>query len=229
MTVALAALTAATIGGVAAGEFSRRLSTRRVRAQAAGGRPQGPAEALQIATRATQDTVRVAIAGYDATPRHETVLFNLLSGFAGAFAVARLSTTGIRSGWWPAGNVRIGGRHIHHFIPGILLAFSSGAAALLSTDHEREALLAIPFGAGVGLTFDEAALLLDLRDVYWSREGLLSVQLSLGGTALLAGTILALRMLRRGEREGEREGLIPPAPVSGMAAPPGVQPEPATA
>ena len=59
----------------------------------------------------------------------------------------------------------------------------------------------------MGLTLDEAALLLDLRDVYWTREGILSVQLSLGATAILGGTILALRMLRRGERAGPR----PPA------------------
>ena len=45
-------------------------------------------------------------------------------------------------------------------------------------------------GAGIGLTFDEAALLLDLRDVYWTREGLLSVQLSLGATAILSIAIL---------------------------------------
>ncbi len=64
-------------------------------------------------------------------------------------------------------------------------------------------------GAGFGLTFDEAALLLDLRDVYWSREGLLSVQLSLGATAILSIAILTLRMLRRGERAPEQEGLIP--------------------
>jgi hypothetical protein len=71
--------------------------------------------------------------------------------------------------------------------------------------------LALPMGAGFGLTFDEAALLLDLRDVYWSREGLLSIQLSLGATAILSIAILTLRMLRRGERRQEQEGLIPRA------------------
>jgi hypothetical protein len=74
-----------------------------------------------------------------------------------------------------------------------------------------EEALAFPFGAGVGLTFDEAALLLDLRDVYWTREGILSVQLSLAASALLAGIILALRMLRRGERRVEARGAIPPS------------------
>jgi hypothetical protein len=56
-------------------------------------------------------------------------------------------------------------------------------------------------GAGIGLTFDEAALLLDLRDVYWTREGLLSVQLSLGASAILSIAIITLRMLRRGEAQ----------------------------
>ncbi|HWP32386.1 MAG TPA: hypothetical protein VNL97_01430, partial [Solirubrobacterales bacterium] len=71
--------------------------------------------------------------------------------------------------------------------------------------------LAIPMGIGMGLTFDEAALLLDLRDVYWTREGLLSIQLSLGATAILSIAILTQRMLRRGERREEEAGHIPPA------------------
>ncbi len=211
VTVGLAALTALTAGTVLAGEFARRYRRRVVREEAIAGSEEGPVEALQVAGQATQDTVRVAIEGYESASRHELVLFNLFTGFAGAFAVARLSTGGIRSGWWPFANVEIGGRHIHHFVPGIILAFGSGAAALLSEDLDLEAALALPFGAGVGLTMDEAALLLDFRDVYWSREGLLSVQLSLGGLALLSGTILALRMLRRGERRVEEQGLIPDA------------------
>ena len=160
---------------------------------------------------AALDTVGVAVRGYTAAPRSETVLFNLLAGFLGSFALVRLSTWGIRNRWGPFRNVRIGGRHIHHFVPGILIAFGSGTAALLTDDDELEQQLAVPMGAGIGLTFDEAALLLDLRDVYWTREGLLSVQLSLGATAILSIAILTLRMLRRGERRQEAEGLIPPA------------------
>lgn len=74
-------------------------------------------------------------------------------------------------------------------------------AALLTDDDELEQTLAVPMGAGIGLTFDEAALLLDLRDVYWTREGLLSVQLSLGASAILSIAIITLRMLRRGEKQ----------------------------
>ena len=166
---------------------------------------------VEAAPAAALDTVGVAVSGYAEAPRSETVLFNLLAGFLGSFALVRLSTWGIRDGWGPFRNVSIGGRHIHHFVPGILLAFGSGTAALLTDDDALEQRLAIPMGVGIGLTFDEAALLLDLRDVYWTREGLLSVQLSLGATAILSIAILTLRMLRRGERRQEAEGLIPPA------------------
>jgi hypothetical protein len=153
--------------------------------------------------------VAVAVEGYAATPRSETVLFNLLTGFMGGLAGARLSTHGMRRGIWPFGNIEVGGRHIHHFIPGILLAFGTGAASLLTADEKLEETLAIPFGVGVGLTLDEAALLVDLRDVYWTREGILSVQISLGAAALLGGTIIALRILRRGEKKTEATGVIP--------------------
>ena len=211
LTVGLAGLAVATAGSVLVGEVVR-LSRRRVRRSeppAGGHRTAG--QALETAGRATQDTVAVAREGYEATPRHETVLFNLLTGFVLAFALIRLSTAGIRGGWWPFGNVRLGGRHIHHFVPGILITFGAGTLALLSDDARLEQLLAVPFGAGIGLTFDEAALLLDLRDVYWTREGVLSVQLSFGLAATLGGTILALRMLRRGEERVEAAGLIPAA------------------
>jgi hypothetical protein len=211
LTVGLAALAIATAGSVLVTEITR-LARRRVRrADEPAELTSVPGGVLGTAGRATQDTVAVAIQGYGATPRHETVLFNLLSGFVLAFALMRLSTTGIRSGWWPFGNVRLGGRHIHHFVPGILIAFGSGATALITENARLERLLAVPFGAGIGLTFDEAALLLDFRDVYWTREGVLSVQVSCGLAATLAGTILALRMLRRGEEQVEAAGLIPAA------------------
>jgi hypothetical protein len=164
---------------------------------------------IEAAPAAAIDTVGVAVRGYEAAPRSETVLFNLLAGFLGSFAFVRLSTWGIRDSWGPFRNVSVGGRHIHHFVPGILIAFASGTAALLTDNDTLEDHLAIPMGIGMGLTFDEAALLLDLRDVYWTREGLLSVQLSLGATAILSIAILTQRMLSRGERRQEAEGRIP--------------------
>ena len=160
-----------------------------------------PIGAFDTVEAAAIDTVEAAVRGYTAAPRSETVLFNLLAGFLGSFALVRLSTYSIRQGWGPFRGVSIRGRHIHHFVPGILIAFAAGMAAMLTDDDELEQTLAVPMGAGIGLTFDEAALLLDLRDVYWTREGLLSVQLSLGATAILSVAIITLRMLRRGEAQ----------------------------
>jgi hypothetical protein len=209
LTLGLAALAIATAGTVIAGEFAR-LARRRTREEPSPDGVLASAEfALGTAGRATQDTVTVAIEGYEAAPRGETVLFNILAGFAGGFGLMRISTWGIRGGWWPFGNVRLGGRHVHHFIPGILLAFLAGGAGLATQSERLEEMLAFPFGSGIGLTFDEAALLLELEDVYWTREGLLSVQLSLGLAAILGGGILGMRMLRRGEKRVEQAGLIP--------------------
>ena len=209
VTAGLAVLALGTAGTVIAGEMVRLARRRTGTEEQPTGVIETAEHAIETAGGATRDTVAVAIEGYEAAPRRETVLFNLLGGFVLAFAVVRMSTQGIRSGWWPFGNVRVGGRHVHHFVPGILLAFGCGGVALVSEDERVETALALPFGAGIGLTFDEAALLLDLRDVYWTREGLLSVQVSLGLTALLGGTIIALRMLRRGERRVEERGRLP--------------------
>jgi len=203
-TVALAAVALGGAGAVIAGQFGRLLRRR-------AHERDNHEPLIEAAPAAAIDTVGVAVRGYSAAPRSETVLFNLLAGFLGAFTLVRLSTWGIRDNWGPFRNVSVGGRHIHHFVPGILIAFASGTAALLTESDELEEHLAIPMGIGMGLTFDEAALLLDLRDVYWTREGLLSVQLSLGATAILSIAILTQRMLRRGEQRQEEEGRIPPA------------------
>jgi hypothetical protein len=210
LTLGLAGVALASAGTVIGAEVVR-LARRRI----GGERPQtvraGAEQALATAGGTAHDAVAVAVEAYEAAPRHEIVLFNLMTGFVGAFALVRVSTEGIRAGWWPLGNVKVGGRHVHHFVPGILLAFATGLAALLTANERLEVTLAFPFGAGLGLTFDEAALLLELEDVYWTREGLLSVQLSAGLATVLAATILGLRMLRRGEASSERAGLIPAA------------------
>lgn len=226
LTIALATLAATTAGTVVAADVTRRFHRRLTRARAEEAvEVASPAEAIHLAGQATQDSLRVAREGYASATRQETVLLNLLGGFSITFLIARVSTNGIRSGWWPVGDFEVNDRHIHHYVPGILLAFASGAAALITDDLETETTLAVPFGVGVGLTFDEAALLLDFRDVYWSREGVLSVQLSLGLASLIAVSILGMRLLQRGEQRGESRGLIPDR--GGALSEPG--PDPAAA
>ena len=204
VNVGLAFGTVAIATAVVAGQYSRLLGRR--------SHERGEAEPLiDSAPAAAADAVGVAVEGYIATPRRETLLFNLLSGFLGAFAVVRLSTWAIREGQGPFRNVKVGDRHIHHFVPGILIAFGSGLAALLTQGETSEDRIAVAMGIGIGLTFDEAALLLDMRDVYWSPEGLLSVQVSLATAATLGATVLTFRLLGRGERHQEAAGEIPPA------------------
>ena len=60
------------------------------------------------------------------------------------------------------------------------------------------------------LRLDEAALLLELDDVYWTEEGVLSLQVSFAAIGMLAAGALAVRLLR----EGESSVGITPEPAS---------------
>ena len=97
--------------------------------------------------------------------------------FVVTFASTRTITRLIRDGRGPFRNVAIGGTHIHHSVPGIILlimgAFTAvggpGTLGWLSFS-------AIAVGIGTSLVLDEFAMILHLQDVYWSGEGQLSVE-----------------------------------------------------
>ena len=203
-TLATGILALATVGAVAVGEVGR-LWRRRVVAEPAASAP----EVIQKGARAALDTVQVAREGYRQAATGETALFNLLSAFVISSSVVRLTTFGVRRGVPLFFDVMIGRRHIHHFVPGIMLAFGAGSAALFASDGRARETLAIPLGVGMGLTFDESALLLELEDVYWTRKGLVGVQITLATASLLAAATLALRILRRGERTMEEQQELP--------------------
>ena len=94
-----------------------------------------------------------------------------------------------------------GRNHIHHFVPGIALAFLAGRRRRSSARSERlDRWLAIPFGTGVALTLDESALLLKLDDVYWTEEGIVSVQISLAVVSMLSAGPRAARAAPRRAR-----------------------------
>jgi len=160
-------------------------------------------DVVLAAELALEQTVEVAMAGYRGASTRETALLNLLGSFTLTFAIVRASTTMIRrrGRFGPFRNLVVGDHHIHHFVPGIAMAFLAGGAAVVSrnTDHDR--WLAVPFGAGVALTLDESALLLKLDDVYWTEEGIVSLQVTLATLMMLSTLALALRLLRRGEAQ----------------------------
>jgi hypothetical protein len=150
-----------------------------------------------------REAVDIVAAGYRAGTARENALFNLLASFSLTFGLARISTYSIhrRGTLGPFRNVRVRNRHVHHFIPGIVIAFLAGGTAVATRSERLDAWLALPFGAGVALTLDESALLLELDDVYWSERGIVSVQITLTAMLILSGLALGLRLLRRGEAE----------------------------
>jgi hypothetical protein len=156
---------------------------------------------LSAAEEAVAETVEAARAGYHDVSVRENATFMLLTSFVATFMSARSISYMLRrrKTVGPFRDLMVGRRHIHHFVPGIAILMLSGGAAILTSDESLEPKLAVAFGAGMGMTLDESALLLELEDVYWSPEGLLGVQITLATAALFAALALALRFTRRGE------------------------------
>ena len=194
-TYAIAALAGASTIAVAIAELGR------VWRRGPAPLPTETDDVLGAGAEAALDTVEIAVEGYRASPARENAQLNLLLSFLAGFAAVRGSTYTIRrrGTFGPFRNLKVGERHIHHFVPGIGLAFVSGGTAIVTRNEDVERWLAIPFGLGLALTLDESALLLQLEDVYWTEEGVLSVQIALAVVALLASLTLARRLLRRGE------------------------------
>jgi hypothetical protein len=161
--------------------------------------PARPALLLRGGGIAARETAQVVRAGYRAGSANETAVLNLFLAFGAALGIARAVTHSIRYGTGPWRNVRVGRRHIHHYVPGIVLVLLSGGVSITMRHERLDTWLAVPFGAGAALIVDETALLLELSDVYWSERGALSIDVSLGTVAGLASLALIVRMLRRGE------------------------------
>lgn len=157
---------------------------------------------LQAAEEAVTETVEAARVGYHQVSARENAMFNLLVSFVTSFLLARGIALLLRRRRTvgPFRDMSVGGRHIHHFVPGIVIAFVAGGAGLVTRDETVEPKLAVAFGAGMAMTLDESALLLELDDVYWTREGVLGVQITLAVTAMMGALALGLRFLRRGEQ-----------------------------
>jgi hypothetical protein len=121
--------------------------------------------------------------------------FLILIAFLASFGFIRTSAHMIKAqvSWWP-GNVETkSGTHIHHMFWGILLMTVFGYLGIALADGTpREEGSAILFGIGMGLTFDEFALWLNLKDVYWSEKGRQSIDAVIVATLLIVITLLGL-------------------------------------
>jgi hypothetical protein len=118
-------------------------------------------------------------------------LFCFFCAFVAGFGFIRLSVRLIRAQvrWWP-GNVTPGNLHVHHMVFGVvfmLIGGVTGIAPLGDSLAWRSGAAAL-FGLGAALVLDEFALILHLRDVYWTSAGRLSVDavfVAAGVTVLL--------------------------------------------
>jgi hypothetical protein len=195
VTLALGAIAAATTIAVVGAEVGR------VWRRGSAPLPHDTDSLLLAAEEAVVETAEVARAGYHEVSERENAMFNLFTSFVTTLTLARwiARTLRGRSKVGPFRDLYLGRRHIHHFVPGIALAFVAGGIAVVTRDEKLKPKLAVPLGIGMGLTLDESALLLELDDVYWTREGVVGVQIALATTAMLGAGALGLRFLRRGE------------------------------
>lgn len=113
------------------------------------------------------------------------------------FSVARVLAYSNYHHIGPFHDIYIDGRHIHHLVWGILLLLAVGYGWLngigtkdTPSSNMAGRLMAVLYGAGAALTLDEFALWLNLRDVYWTRQGRTSID-----AVVLFGTLLLIAVL----------------------------------
>lgn len=118
--------------------------------------------------------------------------------FTTTFGTVRGITHAIKAGKGPFRNLSLGGEHLHHYMWGIGMLAGVGAVAVRGTEElRRHPVTALTYGSALALIIDEFALLLDLKDVYWAKEGRVSVDIGIGGSSLVATYFAALPVLRK--------------------------------
>src|SRR5271167_3296369 len=121
-------------------------------------------------------------------------LFLASVSFFLTFAIVRGMVFCIRHQIPPFHYIIMGGHHVHHLVPGILILLAVGYGWLceFGTGSDSSSILAsifmsILYGVGAALTLDEFALWLNLKDVYFVREGRSSID-----AVILFGSLLAI-------------------------------------
>lgn len=120
--------------------------------------------------------------------------FVLLVGMVLTFVLFRVNTRLIRRGvtWWP-GNIRRQGLHVHHIVFGLPFLFVTGLIEFtLRPPAPYVEILALFFGGAAACVFDEFALVLHLKDVYWEHEGRKSLTAVFLGISLTVFLVIGL-------------------------------------
>jgi hypothetical protein len=90
----------------------------------------------------------------------------------------------------------IAGLHIHHYVYGILILTAAGYLALVFRSPGATKWIALLYGLGVGLTFDEFGMWFNppfVRGVRWNTHGVTAVVIVFG----LIGLLSLVRSVRR--------------------------------
>ncbi len=133
--------------------------------------------------------------------RQRAALLSWLA-FSVTFAAVRGITLSIRAGRGPFRNLSVGSEHLHHYMWGIGMLAGVGAVAVHGEDaRRRHPAVVISYGSGLALIVDEFALLLDLKDVYWTKQGRVSVDMGVGAIAAAGSYFAALPVLRATARK----------------------------
>src|SRR6267154_1330147 len=121
-------------------------------------------------------------------------LFVASVSFFVTFATVRGMVFAIRHNIPPFHYVYVEGRHIHHLVFGILTLLLVGYGWLCEVGSGSDSssilasrVMALLYGLGAALTLDEFALWLNLKDVYFVREGRSSID-----AVILFGSFLAI-------------------------------------
>ena len=136
--------------------------------------------------------------------------------FTATFAAVRGITYSIRAGKGPFHNLSAGGEHLHHYLWGICMLAGVGAVAVHGEErHRAHPAVATAYGSGLALIIDEFALLLDLKDVYWARQGRISVDVGIGVIAATGSYFALLPVGRAVRRRSLEDRGQPPAAADG--------------
>jgi hypothetical protein len=160
---------------------------------------------------------------HDLRPAERATLTSWLA-FTTTFAGVRTVTHSIRSGRGPFRNLSVGGQHLHHYMWGIGLLTGVGAIAVSGTDEQKNhPSLSVAYGSGLALIVDELALLLDLRDVYWAKEGRVSVDVAVGVIAVTGTALASIPLWARLRDRRKHPSAVDPPPSSLKSTSPGSQ------
>lgn len=151
--------------------------------------------------------VQTAVIGARDAPAVERSGFGLLTSYGVTLGIAR-AVSYIKERRRPAPRLLGLGRRaadaisrddlrVHHYVPGMAVAFASGVAAILRLRDGLGFGLSLAFGTGAGLTLDEIMVLVERKSAYWHDKNVAALQC---GAAAVAATALGVRFHRRGRR-----------------------------